>query len=117
MSHYTFGRIIRLKERSRDLTLEQLRDRARRDLHSEDVTIEFSRDIIHQLACPHCGAVEALFVPVGTVSYQQGRCPSDGHMRRVVTLHSYSGEAELAARRLDQLGLPAFRYFRRARGR
>jgi molybdopterin/thiamine biosynthesis adenylyltransferase len=111
MSHYTFGRSIRLKERSRDLTLEQLRARARQDLHSEDVALEFSRDIIHQLACPHCDAVEALFVPVGTVSYEQGRCPADGHMRRVITLHSYSGEAELADRRLDQLGLPTFDIF------
>jgi adenylyltransferase/sulfurtransferase len=111
MSHYNFGRIVRLKERSRDLTLERLRTLAREDLHSEDVTIEFSRDIIHQLACPHCHAAEALFVPVGTVSYGQGRCPADGHMRRVITLHSYSGEAELAERRLDQLGLPLFDIF------
>ena len=36
MSHYTFGRVIRLKERSSDLTLEQLRERARRDLHSAE---------------------------------------------------------------------------------
>jgi adenylyltransferase/sulfurtransferase len=111
MSHYTFGRVIRLKERSSDLTLEQLRERARQDLHSQDVTIEFSRDIIHQLVCPRCNAIEALFVPVGTVSYEQGRCPADGNMRRVVTLHSYSGEADLADRHLDQLGLPAFDIF------
>jgi molybdopterin/thiamine biosynthesis adenylyltransferase len=111
MSHYTFGRVIRLKERSSDLTLEQLRERARQDLHSQDVTIEFSRDIIHQLVCPRCNAIEALFVPVGTVSYEQGRCPADGNMRRVVTLHSYSGDADLADRHLDQLGLPAFDIF------
>jgi adenylyltransferase/sulfurtransferase len=108
MSHYTFSRMVRLKERSGDLTLEQLRARARGDLHSDNVTLEFSRDIIHQLVCPHCSAVEALFVPVGTVSYEQGRCPADGHMRRVVTLHSYSGETDLAGRHLDQIGLPPF---------
>ena len=111
MSHYTFGRLIRLDERSGDLTLEQLCDRARHDLGSQDVTIEFSRDIIHQLVCPHCNAIESLFVPVGTVSYQQGRCSADGHMRRVVTLHSYSGEADLANRHLNQLGLPPFDIF------
>ncbi len=111
MSHYTFGRVVRLKERSSDLTLEQLRERARQDLHSGNVTIEFSRDIIHQLVCPHCNAVEAPFVPVGTVNYEQGRCPADGNMRRVVTLHSYSGETDLADRRLDQLGLPPFDIF------
>jgi molybdopterin/thiamine biosynthesis adenylyltransferase len=111
MSHYTFGRLIRLPERSGDLTLEQLRERAQQDLDSEDITIEFSRDIIHQLVCPNCNAAEALFVPVGTVRYEQGRCPADGHMRRVVTLHGYSGEAGLANRHLDQLGLPPFDIF------
>jgi hypothetical protein len=32
-------------------------------------------------------------------------------MRRVITLHGYSGEAELAERRVDQLGLPLFDIF------
>ena len=32
-------------------------------------------------------------------------------MRRVVTLHSYSGEADLANRHLNQLGLPPFDIF------
>ena len=111
MSHYTFGRLIRLEERSQDLTLEQLRRRAQQDLCAQDVVLEFSRDIIHQLVCPHCSEAETMFVPVGTVTYQQGRCPADGQMRRVITLHNYSGEPEFATRTLDHLGLPLFDVF------
>ena len=111
MSHYSFGRVVSLQESSPQLTLEQLRRRAQDDLHSGDAVVEFSRDIIHQLICPHCNAAEMMFAPVGTISFAQGRCPADGHMRRVVTLHSYSGEAELANRKLDELGLPAFDIF------
>ncbi len=111
MSHYTFGRRVRLDERSQDLTLGRLHERAQQDLHSSMITLEFSRDIIHQLVCPHCSEVETLFVPVGTVSYEQGRCAKDGHMRRVATLHSYTGEPGLADRALDQLGLPRFDVF------
>jgi hypothetical protein len=103
--------VARLDERSNDLTLGRLHERAQQDLHSPMITVEFSRDIIHQLVCPHCSEVETLFVPVGTVSYERGRCPKDGHMRRVATLHSYSGEPMLADRRLDQLGLPRFDVF------
>ena len=33
------------------------------------------------------------------MSYEQGRCPNDGHMRRVVTLHTYAGELNLRVER------------------
>ena len=111
MSHYTFGELVRLPERSNGLTLAELHERAQQDLQSSAATLEFSRDIIHQLVCPHCNDVETLFAPVGTVSYDRGRCPKDGHMRRVVTLHSYAGEPELSKRTLDRLGLPLFDVF------
>ena len=111
MSHYTWQHIVRLEESSRDMTLEQLRSRIQRDLGADDVTVEFSRDVIHRLVCPHCGASEDVFVPVGTVSFEQGRCAKDHQMRRVETLHSYSGQKEFADRTLDQLGLPLFDIF------
>ena len=52
MSHYTFAEVTRLQETSRDLTLAQLLTRARRELGSQEVAIEFSRDVIHKLVCP-----------------------------------------------------------------
>jgi adenylyltransferase/sulfurtransferase len=111
MSHYTFAEVIRLREASRDLSLAQLLDLARRDLGSQDVALEFSRDVIQKLACPGCGAEEELFAAVGAVPYARGNCQSDGQMRAVITAHGYSGHEPFGGRRLDQLGLPLFDVF------
>lgn len=111
MSHYTLQKIVDLPQRSEDLTLATLAQIARRDLGSPDVVIEFSRDLIHKLACPRCGAEEELFVPAGSVEYERGRCPRDGQMRAVETLHGFSGNEAFANRTLDRLGLPLFDIF------
>jgi molybdopterin/thiamine biosynthesis adenylyltransferase len=108
MSHYTFGEVIRLQEASRDLSLTQLLERARRDLGSRDVALEFSRDVIHKLACPGCGRQEDQFAAVGTVPYALGKCSIDGQMRAVITAHGYTGEEPYGVRTLDQMGLPLF---------
>ncbi|MGZ4828730.1 MAG: HesA/MoeB/ThiF family protein [Candidatus Angelobacter sp.] len=108
MSHYTFTEVIRLQEASCDLSLAQLLERARRDLGSQDVALEFSRDVIHKLVCPGCGAEEELFAAVGTVPYARGKCATDGQMRAVITAHGYSGHEPFGDRTLDQLGLPLF---------
>jgi len=111
MSHYTFAEVIHLREASCDVSLADLLDLARRDLCSQDVAIEFSRDVIHKLACPGCGAEEELFAAVGAVPYARGKCARDGQMRAVITAHGYSGPEPYGGRRLDQLGLPPFDVF------
>ena len=111
MSHHTFAEVIALPQASRELTLEHLLGVARQELGSQEVTIEFSRDVIHKLVCPACNAEEELFSAVGTVAYAQGRCPKDGQMRAVITAHSYSGTESFGGRTLDRLGLPLFDVF------
>ena len=111
LSHYTLDSIVQLASCSSDWTLEQLLQQARSDLNTGEVVLEFSRDIIHKLSCPSCGVEEEVFAPVGSVSYERGRCPLDAQMRVVHTLAGYKGEPELASRRLDQLGLPLFDIF------
>ena len=111
MSHYTHEALVELPLRSSELTLSQLLERGQRDLGTADVTIEFSRDVIHKLACPQCGTQEERFAPVGSVSFEEGRCPKDGQMRVVVTAHSFSGTESFGARTLDKLGLPLFDVF------
>jgi hypothetical protein len=97
--------------RSSQMTLDALYQRACRDLRNSEVLIDFSRDVIASLECPACGERQELFVPVGSVSTEQGRCPRDGQMRVVRTIHSYDGSDELGARTLDTLGLPLFDVF------
>ncbi len=111
MSHHTFPEVISLEETSRELTLKQLLANARQKLGAHEVVVEFSRDIIHKLACPGCGAEEELFAAVGTVPYARGKCPACGQMRAVITAHSYSGVESFGDRTLDQLGLPLFDVF------
>jgi molybdopterin/thiamine biosynthesis adenylyltransferase len=111
MSHYTFGEVFELKETSHELTPVQLLARARQELGSQEVVIEFSRDIIHKLACPGCGGEEDFFAAVGTVSYARGKCAACGQMRAVITAHSYSGAETFGERTLGQLGLPLFDVF------
>lgn len=111
MSHYTFSEVVRLPQTSAELALDQLLAQARRDMGSQEVTLEFSRDVIHKLACPGCGAKEELFAAVGTVAYGRGKCPACGQMRAVITCHSYSGTEAFGNRTLDQIGLPLFDVF------
>jgi hypothetical protein len=93
------------------MTLADLLHLARKDLGEEDVVIEFSREIIRALECPTCHAFEEIFVPVGKISTEQGKCPRDGQMRAVLATHTYSGLEAYGSRKLDQLGLPLFDIF------
>ena len=110
MSHHTFEDIVSLPERSSDLRLSDLWNRACRELNSTDVTLEFSRDIIQALSCSTCGAVEAKFVPVGSLSFEQGRCPKARYANSK-NLSQFSRQRPCGSRFLDQLGLPAFDIF------
>jgi len=111
MSHYTLERIVECPERASHLTLEDLLERGKRDLGTKEVTIEFSRDVVHKLVCPKCGTEEERFAPVGSISFAEGKCPQDGQMRAVATIHNYSGSESYGARSLDHLGLPVFDVF------
>ncbi len=115
-SHYVFDRVVRLKERSDTLTAEALCRLASRELRSEEVTIEFSRDIIWKLVHPETGAVEERFAPLGGVPYEEGRDPSDGVLREVVTRHGFTlrelaASPALAGRLLSDWGLPLYDAF------
>lgn len=111
MSHYTLPSITHLAERSSELTLEALRQRAQHDLGSSDVVIEFSRDVLQKFVCPFCQEEQELYRAAGSVPFTEANCKNDGHPRAVIPLHLYSGESELRERRLDQLGLPLLDVF------
>jgi adenylyltransferase/sulfurtransferase len=111
MSHYTFAEVVKLPRKSPDLTLAALFAQAQRDLGAPEISLEFSRDVVHKLQCPKCGAEEELFAAVGTVPYARGKCPACGAMRTVITAHGFSGAEDYGSRTLDHLGLPLFDVF------
>src|SRR5262249_42177979 len=86
MSHHRWERIERLPIRAAATTLHELWERACKDLGARAV-LEFSRDIIQKLSCPRCGKEQELFRPLGSVSFEEGRCPVDQEMRIVTTAH------------------------------
>ena len=117
MSHDTLERIVDLPQASNEMTLAELMERGRADLGTDQVAVEFSRDVIHKLVCPRCSEEEDVFAPVGAIDRARGQCPAcsastgESQMRVVRTLTGFNGEPELASRTLDSLGLPLFDIF------
>jgi molybdopterin/thiamine biosynthesis adenylyltransferase len=111
LSHYTLPEIVSLPETSSELSPQDLWQRAKSDLQCDQVTLEFSRDVIQKLVCPHCSREEEIFAPVGSVAYAAGVCPNDEKMRIVQAVHSFDGAGSFGIRRLNQLGLPPFDIF------
>jgi len=110
-SHHTYQEIVRLPIRSDEITLSELHTRAKADLGDPDVTIEFSRDVIHKLVCATCGGEEEIFRPVGSVAAPSARCARDGSPRRVVAIHGFHGSEHYGGRKLSALGLPPWDIF------
>jgi molybdopterin/thiamine biosynthesis adenylyltransferase len=111
MSHHTVREIVHLGERSDELTLEELFKRSQADLGVKEVVIEFTRDVVSKFVCPACGTEEPKFAAMGSIPFNAARCPDDGQLRTVVSLHSFSGIEDFGARRLSELGLPLLDMF------
>lgn len=111
MSHYSVPEIVYLDERSDQMTLADLRRRASLDIGAEDIVIEFSRDVLHKFICPACGVAEEKFVAIGSVPFEAAKCPDDGQLRTVLSVHNFTGNEDFSHRKLSQLGLPPFDLF------
>ena len=112
-SHQTHQDIIELDQKSSEMTLRALFERAQADLGEERVQLNFSREIIHKLTCPSCEEEEVLFSPAGTVSEEAGKCTacSDHPMRKLELVNKYTGKEDFGDRTLDAIGLPLLDLF------
>jgi adenylyltransferase/sulfurtransferase len=110
-SHETYQNICDWAKRSCETSLREIYTFAQMKLESDEIVLEFSRDIIRSLRCPACGSNTEVFACVGTLSSSQGRCPTDGEMREVVTAHSFSDSDDFADKTLAELGLPLYDVF------
>ena len=111
MSHETYTDIRSWPAPSSATTLNDLLAFASKEFSTTNLVIEFSRDIIQKLKCPNCGEETEIFAPVGRVSSEAGKCPSDGEMREVITVHNYGGKEAYGGRCIAELGLPLFDVF------
>jgi len=111
-SHETYSSIVKFNGESRTTTLKELFEFAKSHLGvNEKTVIEFSRDIIWKLSCRNCNVEEELYVPVGSISYNNGMCHSCGKIREVITTHSYSGNEDFGNKTISEMGLPLFDVF------
>ena len=111
MSHETYTDIRAWPNSSATTTINDLFSFASQELQTTELVLEFSRDIIHKLKCPKCGKESEIFAPVGSVSSEAGKCPDDGEMREVITVHNYTGRESYGDRCIAELGLPLFDVF------
>jgi molybdopterin/thiamine biosynthesis adenylyltransferase len=117
LSHYVLDEVLQLPQTSADITLAELHRRACADLQSDQVVIDFSRDVIQRLLCPACQSETDCFVPVGAVSYAEGRCPgrrADAHRANPLRIQRTIGACWPHA---GSIGTSAVRYLHRAFGR
>ena len=110
-SHEIYEQIHHWSGKSSDTTLIELHNFAKKHLKSDNVALEFSRDVIHLLRCPQCGTATEVLACVGKLTRTQGRCPKDGEMREVVPIHSFCGKESFGNKTIRQIGLPAYDVF------
>lgn len=111
MSHETYENLVAWEQKSSETTMHELFEFAQETLGTKEVSLEFSRDVIHKLICPACKLEDEVFKPVGRITATEGKCPRDSTMREVVTIHSYTGGESFGSMRLTEIGLPLLDVF------
>lgn len=110
-SHEVYGDVSSWPKPSEKTTLAELYAYAQTELGAAEVVLDFSRDIIQSLRCPRCGNSTDVYACVGTLSANQGKCPLDGEMRKVGTIHGFAGREPYGNKTVSSLGLPAYDIF------
>lgn len=110
-SHEPLSEIIALDAGADSVTLADLLKQAT-TLLGPGTELELGRDVLEKLACPKCGAVEAMFRSLGKVSGDLAWCPScrragRGDVRReVVTFYKIRGDESFLGRTPAAIGVP-----------
>jgi len=110
-SHETYFNIKFYKDESSTTSLNDLYAFAKAELGENEITLEFSREIIYKLRCPECKIETDIFKCVGSLSSKQGLCPNCNKMREVVTLHNYTGLENFGNKTVKDIGLPDYDVF------
>lgn len=111
LSHEVYEHLAAWPKTSSETTLAQLYAYAQRELGSSEVSLDFSRDIIHALRCPRCGLSKEVFACAGTVSIDAGMCPDDGGEMEVTAIHGFTGKESYGEKTVSALGLPPYDVF------
>jgi molybdopterin/thiamine biosynthesis adenylyltransferase len=110
-SHETYSNIKLFYGKSSSTSLDDLYDFAKIELRENEITLEFSREIIYKLYCLRCKTETEIFQCVGSLSSKQGLCPECNKMREVITLHNYTGSESYGKKTVRDIGLPDYDVF------
>jgi adenylyltransferase/sulfurtransferase len=106
-SHDTLDEIVPLDQGAAGITLRQLLAKAE-DLCGAPVPLELCRDVLEKLACTKCGAEEAVFTSLSSVSVERAACAKcQNPQRDVVTFDRIRGDEFFLDRTPADIGLPA----------
>jgi adenylyltransferase/sulfurtransferase len=105
-SHEVYDRVRVWPGASTNTTIADLHSYAKYLLKSDEIVLEFSREVIRALRCPKCSETTEVFACVGSLSSSDGLCPRDGDMREVVTAYSFDGSEDYGDTTIQEMGLP-----------
>jgi adenylyltransferase/sulfurtransferase len=105
-SHEVYDRVRVWPGASSNTTINDLHSYAKYLLKTDEVVLEFSREVIRALRCPECEETTEVFACVGSLSSNDGLCPHDGEMREVVTAYSFDGSENYGDKSIKEMGLP-----------
>lgn len=106
-AHESLEQIIALPQRSDEISLRVMLERARSRL-GDEAELELSREILHRFECPGCGQKEDVFRSLGQVGEADAPCPECGETRFPLLLHSLGGDEPFVERTPRELGLPPY---------
>ena len=106
-SHDTAEKIIRMQNRTADITVRELLNMVKARLGA-DTVLELGRDILESMHCPHCKATEPLYMSLGKAGTSLAQCPRCGRQREVNTIFTIRGDESFLDRKFSEIGVPPF---------
>jgi adenylyltransferase/sulfurtransferase len=111
LSHESYERRVAWQKKSEETTLTELHAYAQEELGSQNVTVDFSRDIIQAFRCPLCGHARDVYACAGTLSIEDAKCATDGADMEVMAIHGFTGKEPYGDKTIKAVGLPPYDVF------
>jgi adenylyltransferase/sulfurtransferase len=107
LSHETYGEPVELPLSAPESTASDLFAAVREHFETSDITLALDRDLVISLDC-RCGHSRPVMKPRERVPAASAACPQCGSEATPQMVHAIESTSPLAARRLEDLGIPSY---------